>query len=101
MLENLLYMPPLHFLILALATFRLARLLTTDTVFEALREWIWKRKPPHTLTGYLFTCNWCMSIWFGSLLTISYTIVPSVTFVASLPLALSAVAGLISTRLDN
>ena len=101
MLENLLYISPLHFLILALATFRLSRLLTTDTIFEFLREAVWKRKPPHTAIGYLFTCNWCMSIWFGSLVTISYTIVPSVTFVASLPLALSAVAGLISTRLDN
>lgn len=99
--SNMNDLPLLHFLVLSLATFRLSRLFTTDVIFEPLREKIWKRFPPSTQFGYLFTCNWCMSIWFGSLVTISYTIVPSITFVASLPLALSALAGLISTRLDN
>lgn len=95
------YDPLIMFVVLTLATYRLSRLLTRDTIFEPLREKIWKRFPPSTQFGYLFTCVWCSSIWFGSLLVISYTINSLVTFVASLPLALSAIAGLISTRLDD
>lgn len=91
----------LEFLILSLATFRLARLLTTDVIFEDFREWIWRKKPPHTKFGYLFTCNWCMSIWTASLIVICYTIVPIATLAVCSVLALSAVAGLITTRLDN
>jgi hypothetical protein len=92
---------PIPLLILALATFRISRLFTVDVIFENLREWIWKRKPPHTKIGYLFTCNWCFSIWVASLVVICYTIVPTATTVIALPFALSAVAGLIAARLDN
>jgi hypothetical protein len=42
-----------------------------------------------------------MSIWFASLITICYTIGSAITVVFALPLALSAVAGLITARLDN
>jgi hypothetical protein len=90
----------LSFLILALATYRLARLFVIDTIFEPLREAIWKRKPPHTLTGYLFTCIYCQSIWFGSLLTVWYTIDTATAVLFSVPLALSAVAGMITARFD-
>ena len=93
--------PYIHFLTLALATFRLARLISTDVIFNFLREAIWSKFPPSTTFGYLFTCNWCLSIWTGSLFGISYTIVPLATFVVALPFALSAIAGIISNRYDN
>ena len=93
--------PLLQFLILSLATFRTARLLTTDVIFDDLRQRIWKRYPPITKFGYLFTCNWCMSIWTASLLTICYTIVPTATVVVALPFALSAVAGILTSRYDH
>lgn len=92
---------PMDFLILSVAVFRVTRLFTTDVIFERLREWIWKRFPPKTFIGYLFTCNWCLSIWFASLFTLCYTIEPTVTVYVALPFAFSAVAGLISTRLDK
>ena len=88
-------------LILALATFRLSRLITTDYITEPFRNFVWKRFPPNTQLGYLLTCTWCMSIWFASLITICYTIVPTATLVPCLILALSAVAGLISNKLDS
>ena len=91
----------IHLLILSLATFRLARLFTTDQIFEPLRDKIWSKFPPSTQFGYLFTCNWCMSIWFASHITICYTIGSAITVVFALPLALSAVAGLITARLDK
>lgn len=90
----------LEFAVLALACFRATRLVTTDVVFSRPREWFWRRFPPETtMLGYLSTCDWCTSVWVGSLLTISYTIFPSATFIASLPLALSAVAGYLAARL--
>jgi hypothetical protein len=91
---------PFQFIVLALATYRLARLITIDVIFEWLRNRIWKRFPPSTTFGYLFTCVWCMSIWFASLITISYTIEPAITTLICVPLALSAVAGIITARVD-
>lgn len=88
------------FLVLSLATFRTARLLTTDVIMDDVRQRIWKRYPPITKFGYLFTCNWCMSIWTASIITICYTIVPVATLIVALPFAFSAVAGLISSKLD-
>lgn len=88
------------FLVLSLATFRTARLLTTDVIFDDLRQKIWGKYPPSTKFGYLFTCDWCMSIWTASIITVCYTIVPVATFIVALPFAFSAVAGLISSKLD-
>lgn len=91
----------LGFIILSLATFRITRLFTTDYIFEWLRNGIWKKFPPHTWLGYLFTCDWCFSIWVASGIAICYTIVPMATTIVALPFALSAVASLISKRLDD
>lgn len=99
-LANLITENPFTILLLALATYRLARLITIDVIFEWLRNRIWKKFPPSTTFGYLFTCVWCQSIWFGSLLTIWYTIEPASAVVFTLPLALSAVAGIITARVD-
>jgi hypothetical protein len=95
------FIDPLGFIILALATFRITRLFTTDYIFEWLRNGIWKKFPPHTWLGYLFTCDWCFSIWVASGIAICYTIVPMATTIVALPFALSAVASLISKRLDD
>lgn len=90
-----------EFVILALATFRISRFITVDVIFEDVREKIWNKYPPSTKFGYLFTCNWCMSVWVSSLLVICYTIIPTATVLVSSIFALSAIAGLISSRLDN
>jgi hypothetical protein len=90
--------PILLFVIFSLATFRLARLITNDQIFAPLREAIWKRFPPNTQFGYLFTCVWCTSIYTASLLVACYTIVGTATLICAIILALSAVAGLIGDR---
>lgn len=42
-----------------------------------------------------------MSIWTSSLITVCYTIVPTATVIVALPFALSAIAGLVTNKLDN
>lgn len=89
----------LEFVVLALACFRLTRLVTTDTIFNPLRERFWRRFPPETTKlGYLSTCDWCTSVWVGSLLAGSGTIFPTATTLIALPFALSAVAGTLAAR---
>jgi hypothetical protein len=90
--------PLLFFIIFSLATFRLARLITTDQIFAPLRERIWSRFPPNTQFGYLFTCVWCTSMYTASLLVACYTIVSTATLVFAIILALSTVAGWIGDR---
>jgi len=94
-------MTALELVIYGLATYRLTRLITRDVITEFLREWVWKRWPPEkSKFGYLFTCDWCMSIWAASVLLASSMITP-VTDVAATVLALSAVAGLLTAYEDK
>jgi len=85
-----------EFTILALAVFRITRLVTTDTIFDSARNRWWGRFPPHTSKlGYLITCNWCSSVWVASIVVVSAMIVPVLVFVYAV-FAASAVAGLLT-----
>lgn len=86
---------------MALAAYRLTRLLTTDVILEDLREKVWKKYPPSTKIGYLFTCNWCMSIWAAAFIIALASLLPTVAYVVSLILSISALVGLVATKLDN
>ena len=95
-------MSALHFLVLALMVYRLTRLIIVDTIFTPVREWIFSKKPPHSSSlGYLFTCEWCISLWLALPVVISYALFPSITLVIGYIFALSAIAGLITARLDK
>jgi hypothetical protein len=87
----------LDFILLALATYRVTRFLTTDHLFEGPREKIFNRYNPSTSKlGYLFTCEWCMSIWVGLGFVFWYTINQEITRFFAVALALSAIASLLS-----
>ena len=90
----------MEYLILGLATYRLTRLFTRDTIFESFRNWWWIKFPPHKKLGYLLTCEWCLSIWLGSLVFVCY-IINTVTVLVVAPLALSAIAGLLTAYEDK
>ena len=91
----------LEFIILGLATYRLTRLITRDVIIDFIRNSVWKKFPPESSKiGYFFTCEWCMSIWIASLLYLCFTIT-SVTVVVAVPLALSAIAGLLTAYEDR
>jgi hypothetical protein len=88
------------FVILALASIRLTRLVTIDIIFEPIRERIWKKFPPHYGFGYLFTCSWCMGLWASASLVALYLVVPPVGYVVSLVLSISTIVGYIASRID-
>lgn len=86
----------LEFAIIGLATYRLTRLVTTDTIFEALRERFWDKYPPQSSKlGYLITCDWCTSIWVASIVVPSVMIIPVLVYVYAV-FAVSAIAGLLT-----
>lgn len=92
----------LHLVVLALMVYRLTRFFISDTLFEPVRDWIFSKKPPHTsVLGYLFTCEWCISLWIALPTVFLYALYPSITFLVGCIFALSAIAGLITARLDK
>jgi hypothetical protein len=91
--------PLVNLLILALACTRLTLLITTDEITSSIRDRIWNRfNPGKSRFGYLFTCNWCTSIYTASLLVIMYRILEAQTIFVSTILALSLVASVIANR---
>ena len=85
-----------------LATYRLTRLITRDTITAPLREKVWEKHPPHSSKlGYVLTCEWCSSIYAASALEICRIISPRLTKTAEAILAASAVAGLLTAYEDR
>lgn len=50
----------------ALATARITRLITTDRITEAPRNWLIRKLDPNGLTAYLIVCDWCSSVYVGA-----------------------------------
>jgi hypothetical protein len=91
-----------QFTLLALATYRGTRFFTRDILFNPIRNWIWKKRPPEkSFIGYLLTCEWCTSVWVGSGFLVSAIIIPEVTYIVATVSALSAIAGLLTAYEDK
>lgn len=85
----------LDLIILALAVYRITRLVTTDVILNRYREKIWRRYPPENGgLGYLITCDWCTSLWVSSLVVVMYTIASEPTTLILSVFALSGFVGL-------
>lgn len=91
----------LTFIILALAAYRLTHVITTDAIADGFREWVWSKYPPETKIGYLITCNWCTGLWVSVLFVAGILLLPQMTFVVSLVLAISAAIGLLSALIER
>lgn len=89
------------FVVLALAAYRITHLITTDAIADEFRNAIWSKFPPHTKIGYLITCNWCTGFWVSFALVAGASILPQITFVVSLIMAISAVVGLLSAWIER
>lgn len=91
----------INFVILALGAYRLTHVITTDAIADGFRNWVWSKFPPMTKIGYLITCNWCTGFWVSLLFVIGASILPQLTLVVSLVLAISAVVGLLSAWIER
>lgn len=90
--------------LVALATYRLTRLVTADAITQPLRDWVGDQGRPR-LT-YLSTCDWCLSIWVAPWPTVAIVVWPTNRVVIAILVALgaSALTGLVSMverRLDG
>jgi len=91
-----------EYVLLAIATARLTRLIIADEITEPLRERVWRRfgNPGESKISYLFTCPWCMSIYAATCLMTLYSISTTTgTFVSAI-LAFSYVTGILSNRVE-
>jgi hypothetical protein len=87
--------------ILGLAAFRATHLITTDAIADGFRNKIWSKWPPSTKIGYLITCNWCTGFWVSVFLVAFWLVLPQITLVVSLILAISALIGIISAWIER
>lgn len=96
------HMPVLHFIVLTLAVYRVTRAICYDEIFNVAREAIWA-KFPHKTTyiGYFLTCPWCISMWVALPAMLVYAAFPTTAFLIGCIFAMSAIAGLITARLDQ
>lgn len=89
----------MHYLILALATWRLSNLLVNEdgpgNMFAYLRAFVGVQEfaddQPNAVAG-AFACIWCMSVWVGALFGVGWLVWGDAIMWGALPLALSAVA---------
>ena len=83
-------------LLVSLATYRLTRLVTTDTLTAPAREWVQAR---YDRLGYLVGCDWCSSMWLAPGPVLLGVLAPDSTWTLALlgiPAA-SAVVGIMAT----
>ena len=90
------------FLLIALATYRITRIVTADKVTERPRAWAEDRAADgHPKLTYFVTCPWCVSIYIASAVVGITDLVASVPLPGLQALAASTVCGLIGAELDS
>lgn len=99
------------FLLLALAAFRVFRLLAHDTILDPARERLlglrgWSEGqmiPPgyRRRTAEFLICPWCLGFWLALGWWAAWEIWPHGATVAATPFALSAVVGLLAANFDS
>lgn len=110
-LDNLTW---LQFLILGLATYRVANILSNETIAKPLRRPFIievtkdgktveepKKKGFLGAFGLLITCPSCTGVWLASILVYFYLLFPTQTIIISLLLALSAVERIVARGLER
>jgi hypothetical protein len=99
----------LDFAILALAAFRLTRLAGWDTITHPARRRLLgvgddgrpvPGRDPYWGAAAFVHCAWCVGFWIAVAVAICWNLWPDATLAASIPLALSAVVGVVAKNLD-
>lgn len=82
------------FLVGALVTHRLTKLVVDDEIVAELRDkWFEKFPPESTKLGFLATCPWCTSFWAGLLVVVLSTVFPKAWRPLAYALAFSTITG--------
>lgn len=89
------------FLILALAVFRVYRLIAEDDILDRPRDWALDRLEEERLEklDQLITCPWCLGFWLSVLAWLAWLVSPGWAVGLALPWALSAAVALVA-KLD-
>ncbi len=87
---------PWEFALLALAAYRVWKLVADDAILDPLRNRI-----QFSDTEKLFVnCPWCLGFWVGLFWVACWWIDGYVTLVAAVPFAVSAAVGFVATVVD-
>lgn len=66
-------MTPFAFALIALAAYRVTRLIAVDDITYRPRQWVGRRLPPYV--DALVTCPWCVGFWVsGALLALAHVL---------------------------
>ncbi len=58
-------MPVILFFVYALAVARATKLVNSDRITKAPREWAIRRLPEGSIWAYFLVCPWCVSMWLS------------------------------------
>ncbi|NYJ01620.1 hypothetical protein HNR19_002318 [Nocardioides thalensis] len=87
----------------ALACYRLVKLVRDDRITQPVRQAVIDRQgpPEKSKVSYLLDCPWCLSVYFGAVLTLGRRRWRTGVDALARTLALSAAAGLATQYLDQ
>lgn len=90
------------FVIMALAVFRVYRLVAEDDILDGPRDRLLDKLEEERLDKLdaLITCPWCLGFWLSVLTWLAWLITPGWTVGLALPWALSAAVAMIA-KLDK
>lgn len=105
----------LNFIILALASFRLTRLIVFDKITEFIRQpffdeieeeneegtievfYVPKRTPLKKFIGELLSCYWCTGVWISTAVVAGYLIYPTIFLPIILVFAVAGLAAILES----
>ena len=91
---------PWAFALLALAAFRVWKLVADDAILDRPRDWLLTRAGTSSELAVFLVCPWCLGAWVATAWWASWWAWPHWTLVAAAPFALSAAVGLLASALD-
>lgn len=90
-------------ILLALAAYRVWRLLSEDVILDPLRSWMLKMVRPEarrTRLAQFIDCPFCLGFWTAVAWWGAWEAWPHGTLVAAAPWAIAAAAAIIATRVE-
>lgn len=96
-------MDAVNLVLIALATARITRLITSDRITQPLRTAIVRRLKDGSELAYLLMCDWCVSIYVGFGVTLAWWYFSNTAAFAVAAIALSAsyITGWLASRTED